>query len=431
MIIADTKLEERQKAGNPIKAGFVGAGMMSKAIVNLIAKQIPGIRVVAISNRTLSKAKEVFEFAGVNNIKHVESVGAMDSIIERGGVAITEDYTLLCESDQIDVLMDITGIVEFGVELLETAFKNGKDILTFNAELDSTLGPILSVHAERAGVVYTASDGDQPGVTMNLIRFVKGLGLTPRLAGNVKGLQDPYRNPTTQEEFAKYWGMGPEKATSFADGTKMNMEQACVANSTGFKVAKRGMLGYKFDGHVDDMTGMYDYEQLKELGGIIDFALGAKPGPAVFVYGSIEDELSRHHLDYYKLGKGPLYSFYTPYHLCIFAVPSSIARVVDLRDHILKPKAGSVVEVISKAKTDLKAGSMLDGPGFYTLYGECENHDVVQHENLLPIGLTETGVKLKRAIQKDQVLTFDDVEFDENRKIFQLYKEQLDYFRVP
>ena len=172
MIIADTKLEERQKAGNPIKAGFVGAGMMSKAIVNLIAKQIPGIRVVAISNRTLSKAKEVFEFAGVKNIKHVESVSALNSIIEQGGVGITEDYTLLSESGHIDVLMDITGIVEFGVELLETAFKNGKDILTFNAELDSTLGPILSVHAERAGVVYTASDGDQPGVTMNLVRFL-------------------------------------------------------------------------------------------------------------------------------------------------------------------------------------------------------------------------------------------------------------------
>lgn len=428
MIIVDSKLEKRQKDGQPIRAGFVGAGMMSKAILNLIENQIPGMRVAAISNRTISKARDIYQFSGVTDIKEVDSVKSLDRTIHSGGYAVTEDYSLLCESDAIDVVVDITGHVEFGVELLLTAFKHGKDIITFNAEVDSTLGPILSVHAERAGVIYSGSDGDQPGVTMNLYRFVKGLGLIPMLAGNIKGLQDPYRNPTTQAEFSKVWGMGPEKATSFADGTKMNMEQACVANCTGLKVAKRGMLGYAFDGHVDDMTGMYDYVQLKELGGIIDYALGAKPGPAVFVYGSIEDELSRHHLAYYKLGKGPLYSFYTPYHLCIFEVPTSIARVVDFRDHVLKPLGAPVVEVISRAKTDLKAGTMLDGPGFYTLYGECENHDVVLKENLLPIGLTESGVKLKRDIPKDRELTFDDVEFDKERMIFKLYREQIQYF---
>jgi len=428
MIIVDTKLNQRQKDGKPIKAGFVGAGMMSKAILNLIERNIPGMRVAAISNRTIEKAKDIYEFSGVEDIRRVDSVKSLDSAISSGNYAITDDYSLLCESKELDVLVDITGHVEFGVEVLLTAFKHGKDIVTFNAEVDSTLGPILSVYADKAGVIYSGSDGDQPGVTMNLYRFVQGLGLTPMLAGNIKGLQDPYRNPTTQEEFAKYWGMGPEKATSFADGSKMNMEQACVANCTGLKVAKRGMLGYEFSGHVDEMTGMYDYEQLKELGGIIDYALGAKPGPAVFVYASIEDELSRHHLDYYKLGKGPLYSFYTPYHLCIFEVPTSIARVVDFNDHVLKPQGAPVVEVISKAKTDLKAGGMLDGPGFYTLYGECENNDIVQKERLLPIGLTEAGVKVKRDIPKDQALTFDDVEFDENRMIFKLYKEQMAMF---
>lgn len=429
MIIVDTKLEQRQKDNKPIRAGFVGAGMMSKAILNLIERNIPGMRVAAISNRTISKAKEIYKFSGVSDVKIVDSARALDNAVNSGKYAITDDYSILCESKTIDVVVDITGHVEFGVELLLTAFKYGKDIITFNAEVDSTLGPILSVHAEKAGVIYSGSDGDQPGVTMNLYRFVKGLGLTPMLAGNIKGLQDPYRNPTTQEEFAKYWGMGPEKATSFADGTKMNMEQACVANCTGLKVAKRGMLGYEFSGHVDEMTGMYDFDQLKELGGIIDYALGAKPGPAVFVYGAIEDKLSRHHLAYYKLGDGPLYSFYTPYHLCIFEVPTSIGRVVDFRDHVLKPLGAPVVEVISRAKTDLKAGSLLDGPGFYTLYGECENSETVLRENLLPIGLTESGVKLIRDIPKDKEVTFDDVEFDESRTVFKLYREQIEYFK--
>ena len=429
MIIVDSKLEQRQKENNPIKVGFIGAGMMAKAILNLIENNIPGMRVAAISNRTPAKAMDIYKFSGVGDVELVDSPATLDKVVERGGYAVTEDYNVLCECHTLDVLVDITGTVEFAANLLLTAFKNGKNIITFNAEIDSTLGPILSVYADKAGVIYSGSDGDQPGVTMNLYRFVKGLGLTPMLAGNVKGLQDPYRNPTTQEAFSKQWGMGPEKATSFADGTKMNMEQACVANCTGLKVARRGMLGYSFDGHVDDMTGMYDYEQLKSLGGIIDFALGAKPGPAVFVYGSIEDELSKHHLAYYKLGKGPLYSFYTPYHLCIFEVPTSIARVVDFGDHVLKPLGAPVVEVISKAKRDLKAGEMLDGPGFYTAYGECENHPVVQQERLLPIGLTESNVKLIREVPKDREITLDDVAYDPNSLIFKLYKEQNEYFK--
>ena len=43
---------------------------------------------------------------------------------------------------------------------------------------------------------------------MNLYRFVKGIGVRPVLCGNIKGLHDPYRNPTTQEGFAQQ--MGPE-----------------------------------------------------------------------------------------------------------------------------------------------------------------------------------------------------------------------------
>ncbi|MBN2481870.1 MAG: hypothetical protein JXB19_09030 [Bacteroidales bacterium] len=428
MIIVDTRLEERQKSNNPIKAGFIGAGVMARAILNLIEKNIPGIIVAAVYNRTPDKAKQIYGLSGIDHPKFVTSLQELDAAVASGIRAFTDDYRLLCESHQIDVLVDITGTVEFAAELLLYAFKNQKNIITFNAEIDSTLGPILSVYADKAGVIYSGSDGDQPGVTMNLYRFVKGLGLTPMLCGNVKGLHDPYRNPSTQEGFARQWGMGPEKATSFADGTKMNMEQACVANATGMKVAKRGMIGYEHRGHIDEMTSMYDFEQIRALGGIIEYAVGAQPGPGVFVFGATDDPLNKHHLKYYKLGEGPLYSFYTPYHLCIFEVPTSIARVVDFHDHVLKPLGAPVVEVIARAKTDLKAGMMLDGPGYYTVYGECENSDIVIKENLLPIGLADK-VKLIKDLPKDKEITFDDIEYNPDNIVYKLYKEQKDYFR--
>ena len=104
------------------------------------------------------------------------------------------------------MIVEATGHVDFGLQVTLEAMKNGKHVVLMNAELDATLGPILQVHAARYGVILSACDGDEPGVQMNLYRWVKGLGLTPRVMGNVKGLQDPYRTPTTQAAFAEKWG---------------------------------------------------------------------------------------------------------------------------------------------------------------------------------------------------------------------------------
>ena len=170
---------------------------------------------------------------------------------------------LLCEADGIDAIIEVTGTIEYAAHLVMCAIAHYKHIILMNAELDGTIGPILKVHADRAGVVLSACDGDQPGVEMNLYRFVKSIGLKPLLCGNIKGLQDPYRNPTTQAGFAQRWGQNPAMVTSFADCTKISFKQAIVANGTGMKVAKRGMLGYDYTGHVDEMTKMYDIDQLQ------------------------------------------------------------------------------------------------------------------------------------------------------------------------
>ena len=175
--------------------------------------------------------------------------------------------------------MECTGTIHYAASLILKAIENKRDVLLFNPEVDATIGPILKVYADAAGVMLSGCEGDQPGVIMNLYRFVKGLGLTPLICGNIKGLQDFYRNPTTQAGFAARWGLTPEMVTSFADGTKISMEQACVANATGMGVAKRGMLGYTHDGHIDDMVTMYDIDELKRLGGIVDYVVGPKPTP--------------------------------------------------------------------------------------------------------------------------------------------------------
>ena len=254
MILVDTALQQRAAANNPIRVAMAGAGFMGRGIASQMAQYLPGMELVAIFSRRAEHALEAWSAAGVKNTQVVTSVAQLQDALAKGLRAVTEDAKLLCQAQGIDVLIDATGAVEFGAQFAMEAIRHRKPVVLMNAELDATVGPILKAHADRAGVIVTGCDGDQPGVELNLYRFVKSIGLTPLVCGNIKGLQDRYRNPTTQASFAKRWGQTPHMVTSFADGTKISFEQAIVANATGMRVAQRGMIGHNFTGHVDQMT---------------------------------------------------------------------------------------------------------------------------------------------------------------------------------
>ena len=323
MIIVDRALERRERENDPIRVGLVGAGFMGRGIALQMLTATPGMELVAIASRRLEPAVQAYAEGGVESPEHVGSVAELEQAIAAGRPAVTEDALLVAEAEGIDAIVEVTGAVEHGAHVVLHAIEHGKHVILMNAELDGTLGPVLKERADRAGVVYTNSDGDQPGVMMNLYRFVKGIGVRPVLIGNVKGLHDPYRNPTTQEGFARRWGQKAKMVSSFADGTKISFEQALLANATGMRVAKRGMHGYTVEPGttVEEAAQLFDAEELLEGPGIVDYVVGASPAPGVFVVGTHSHPLQRHYLSLYKLGEGPLYCFYTPYHLCHFEVP--------------------------------------------------------------------------------------------------------------
>jgi predicted homoserine dehydrogenase-like protein len=430
MMILDTALRKRAADGNPIRVGMVGVGFIGRGTATQLVNQVPGMTLVAIANRTAQKAVDAFAVAGREGAKVVDTLAALEDEIRAGRPAVTEDATLLCRSDQVDVILELTGAITYGAEIALEAFAAGKHFVTMNAELDATAGPIMRKKANEAGVIYTVSDGDQPGVQMNLYRFVTTLGLQPLVCGNIKGMLDLYRTPETQKGFAAQWGQTPEMVTSFADGTKIAFEQAIVANATGMCVAERGMSGPEHKGQIDGLVDFYDVDRLKALGGVVDYALGSTPSPGVYVFAAHDD--ARHHiyLDYAKLGKGPLYSFYTPYHLYHFEVPISIGRVALFGDTVLATEGPIRVEVVATAKRDLKAGETLDGLGGFMTYGECENVWVSGPERLLPMGIAE-GCRLVRDVPKNQALSYDDVKIPEGRLIDSLRAEQDATFPAP
>lgn len=425
MILVDRALRERELTGTPIRVGLIGAGFMGKVIAHQIVNHVPGMELSVICARRPEAARDAYEQAGADPVEAVTTVAGLEAAIEEGRFAITDDAALLAEAEPIDAVFEVTGSIEYGARVVLDAIAGRKHVVQMNAELDGTLGPILKAEADRMGVVYSASDGDQPGVQMNLYRFVSAIGAIPLVCGNIKGLQDPYRTPATQEGFARKWGQKPHMVTSFADGTKISFEQATVANATGMTIAERGLSGRDHRGHLDELTADYDVEELRELGGIVDYVVGALPAPGVFVLATHDEPIHRHYLNLYKLGEGPLYSFYTPYHLCHFEAPFSLARAVLFGDAVMAPAGPLRVDVVATAKTDLTAGETIDGIGGFMTYGQCETAAITREEGLLPVGLAG-GCRLLSDVPRDAVLRYDDVEVPSGRLQDELRARQDD-----
>jgi len=425
MILVDRALERRLADAGPIRVAMVGAGFMARGIALQIVTAVPGIRLVAIANRNIEKAETAYRDAGADDVVEVATAQALSDAIAADRYAVTTDPLLVARHPDIEAVIEVTGAVESGARTTLAAIEHAKHVILMNAELDGTVGPILKTRADDAGVVYTNADGDQPGVQLNLYRFVKGIGVRPVLCGNIKGLHDPYRNPTTQEGFARQWGQNPRMVTSFADGTKISFEQAIVANATGMRVARRGMHGPTVESgtHIDVAVELFSADELLEGPGIVDYVVGAAPGPGVFVLGTHDHPVQQHYLNLYKLGEGPLYCFYTPWHLCHFEVPNTVARAVLFGDAAIAPLGPQLVDVVAAAKTDLEARQELDSLGGYTTYGLAENSPAVAAERLLPIGLSP-GARLVRDVARDEVLTYDDVELPEGRLADRLRAEQ-------
>lgn len=439
MIIVDTALRQREAEGRPIRIGMIGAGFMGRGLALQIATAVPGMRLAAIAARNPDQAIAAFaQTLPREQIRRAETAAEISQAIADGAPVVTEDPGELAAAEGLDAVVEVTGSMDYALRGVLAAIATGKHVLMMNAELDGTIGPWLRREADRAGVIYSNVDGDQPGVQANLIRFVAGLGVKPLLSGNIKALQDPFRTPETQRAFAEKWGQKPHMVTSFADGTKIAFEQALVANAFDMRVAKRGMLG--FDPTNKDptqpMRNLEDYLPLfephlaaAEAGKpLVDFVVGARPGPGVFVIGAHRDPRQQHYLNLYKLGAGPYFLFYTPYHLCHFEAPWSVARAVLFRDAVIAPDGPPKVGVVATAKRDLQPGEVLDGVGGFDTYGEAENMHAVLAENLLPMALAEDR-RVVRPVLRGQTLRFTDVsEAPAGRAVDALYRRQCAMF---
>ena len=164
--VADTVLAQRESDGSPVRVAMVGAGVTARMIALRWPRPFPACVWVAIANRTIENATQAFSNAGVPEAEVVKDLGRLEENVDKGRASVVENPNLVCQAGNVDIIIEVTGTVEFGADVVSAAIRHGKHVVLVNAELDSTVGPILKFHAERAGVVLTNTDGDEPGVAM-------------------------------------------------------------------------------------------------------------------------------------------------------------------------------------------------------------------------------------------------------------------------
>ena len=236
MLNLNTKLKMLEENGNLIRVGIVGAGQMGKGLVSQI-KCMHGIKTVILANRTLQKAVEAYKLANIteDNITIAKNSTEAQQAIIKGNYVACEDYLTVCECPYVDVVVDATGVTDAGALIAQAAIENGKHIVMLNVETDVTIGHILKYNADRAGVIYSASSGDEPGVVKELYDFADAIGFDIKVIGKGKNNKvDLGCNPDTVYEEATRRGIAPKMLASFKDGTKTMVEMTCMVKLNGF-----------------------------------------------------------------------------------------------------------------------------------------------------------------------------------------------------
>jgi predicted homoserine dehydrogenase-like protein len=419
------QLVERERSGHPIAVGLVGAGQMGTGLVSQVAC-MQGMRVVAIADIAVERAQHAFTASGVSaeQIVTTDDAATADEALRSGKRVATRRAELLTQLEGLEAIVEATGVPNLGAKVALAAILGRKHVILLNVETDVTVGPILKRMADNAGVVYTGSAGDEPAATLELFTFARTLGLEVLCAG--KGKNNPLDRSATPDslaEQARKVGSAPKMLCSFVDGTKTMVEMAALANATGLLPAIRGMHGP--NALLKDLPTLFGRKEqggLSEPPGIVDYVIG-DVAPGVFVVFTSDLPVLVEELRYLKIGNGPNWTLYRPYHLTSIETPLSVAKAVLQHEATIAPSHGLLAEVITVAKRNLQAGEQIDGIGGSTVYGLTERSTISRKENLLPLGLAQNA-RLLHNVEIGQPLTYADVQLDETQAVVQLRRLQ-------
>ncbi|MER9544348.1 homoserine dehydrogenase [Mesorhizobium sp. M0437] len=421
------ELLQRAEQQGPITIGLAGAGQMGTDIVVQVAL-MPGMRIGAISEVRPQAAIDAALLAGHDrsDIVQAGNAAAIDRAIEAGKIAVTEDLHALAAAGRIDVIIDATGNPNIGTLFALEVMKNGKHIVMLNVEADITIGRFLKDEARKAGVVYTGAAGDEPACTLEIIGFAKSLGFNIIAAG--KGKNNPLKidaMPADYEKEAAERNMNARMLVEFVDGSKTAIEMVAIANATGLVPDVPGMHGPTAT--LEELASVLcprDDGGVLHRKGVVDYSIGKGVAPGVFCIIETRHPRVLERMIDLKVGKGPYFTIFRPYHLTSLEVPLSAARAVVYKRADMEPLDHPVAEAVAVAKSDLGVGQSLgmigenDYRGFAMIWGDA------RARGALPLGLAERA-KVVKPLKTGDFLTYENCVPDDSMVITQI-RRRLD-----
>ncbi len=420
-------LAARAETGKPVRIGLVGAGEMGTDIVSRVA-HMRGIEIGAISELNPQAAGRSVTIAYGDSDRAVatDTTDALNAAIESGRIATTQRVKTLLESGLIDVVIDATGIPSVGAEIGIAAMEHGKHLVMMNVEADVTIGAYLRSEAERLGVVYSLGAGDEPSSCMELIEFVSAMG--HRIVSAGKGKNNPLNFDATPDAYtdeAVRRHMNPRMLVEFVDGSKTMVEMAAIANATGLIPDRPGMHGPACSR--DELNKVLIPASaggvLSSGEGRVDYSIGKGVAPGVFVVAEMDHPRIRERMEDLKMGDGPYFTFFRPYHLTSLEVPLTCARAVLYGKADMVPMARPVAEVCALAKKDMAVGETLDQIGEYCYRAWIMTAAEARGAAAIPCGLL-TGAKVTAPIKKGDLITRANAAVPANSKIAALRARQ-------
>jgi predicted homoserine dehydrogenase-like protein len=423
-------LAAREKAGNPVRIGLIGAGQMGTDVV-AETTMMKGIEVVAVADIDPGRAKKAYDIGGVEGmVADVETPEEADASVREGRRVAASDFRVITDMQTVDVMLEATGVPEVGSRAALRAARHGQQLAMMNVETDITVGPILRWYAEQYDVQYALAAGDEPAACKELYDFADALGFTIVAAG--KGKNNPldrHAKPTDPDwaQEAARRGLSPTMLIEFVDGSKTMIEMAAVSNATGLVPDVRGMHGPVT--HREILERVFRLEEdggiLNQIG-VVDYGVG-KVAPGVFLIVRTDHPRLREAMVLRDMGPGPYYTLFRPYHLCSIEVPLTCALLVIEGRSNMTPLDRLTSEVIAVAKQRLAPGDTLEGIGGSSYYGLIDRYEVAKAERLLPIGLAKNA-KVIRPVEIDQPITLDDVLVSEPSVVLALRRLQDRWF---
>ena len=433
------QLNAREEEGRPIRIGVIGAGKFGTMFLAQTLN-IPGVHVVGVVDLDVARARSNMAYAGWPAERLAASLGAT---LQSGATYVGDDAMALIAHPTVEIIVECTGNPIVAVDHALAAFAAGKHVISGTVEADAICGAALVARAEASGVIYSQAYGDQPAMAHELVDWARTSGFHVVAAGRGHKWKPEFRF-STPETVWKDWGLTQHQVdrsrsdskmfNSFHDGTKPAIESAALCNATGLDAPAEG-LTYP-SGSVDDIPNLM---RAREAGGVLEAEgqvavinsltpdgteIPRNIRTGVWVAVKALTEYQKNCFEEYFVhtdDTGLYFCKYNMYHLIGLELGMSVGNV-GVRGEATGASREFRADVVAVSKKNLKAGEVLDGEGGYCVAGQLRPSLSSVPMRALPLGLTGNATMV-RDVPADTILTYDDVDIDENLAAVTLRRE--------